>query len=38
MPPDLEADYAAAFEEWESTGEAELWDVTVGDGIGAEGE
>ena len=33
VPPNLEADYAAAFLEWESSGEAEIWDVTAADGI-----
>lgn len=29
----LRAQYAAAYEEWEASGEAALWDVTVGDGL-----
>ena len=29
----LQAQYAAAYEEWEASGEAALWEVTVGDGI-----
>lgn len=33
---DLEADYAAAFVEWEDSGEAELWDTVVGDGLSSE--
>jgi Arc/MetJ-type ribon-helix-helix transcriptional regulator len=28
----LEDDYAAAFDEWESSGEAGAWAVTFGDG------
>jgi hypothetical protein len=31
--PDLEQDYAAAWQEWESTGEAEVWEATAGDGL-----
>ncbi|MDQ3738896.1 MAG: ribbon-helix-helix domain-containing protein [Actinomycetota bacterium] len=31
---ELGDDYAAAWLEWD-TGEAELWDVTAGDGVGA---
>ena len=31
--PQLEADYAAAWQEWEASGDAELWDVTSGDGL-----
>lgn len=30
---DLESDYAAAWEEWEATGEAEAWDSTSLDGL-----
>jgi len=30
---DLEHDYAAAWEEWESSGERAAWERTVGDGI-----
>ena len=30
---ELEEDYAAAWEEWESTGEQSAWDVTAGDGL-----
>src|SRR3954454_5505467 len=30
---ELEAAYTEAFEEWGASGEAELWDVTVGDGL-----
>lgn len=33
--PALEDDYAAAWEEWDSTGEREAWDVTLGDGLGS---
>ncbi|MDK0519485.1 ribbon-helix-helix domain-containing protein [Streptomyces sp. ML-6] len=29
----LEADYEAAFAEWDASEDAELWDRTVGDGI-----
>ena len=31
--PDLEQDYAAAWEEWEVSGEQSTWDVTAGDGV-----
>lgn len=31
--PDLEQDYAAAWEEWESSGEAEAWEATGADGL-----
>jgi Arc/MetJ-type ribon-helix-helix transcriptional regulator len=27
--------YAAAWEEWAQSGEAEVWDITVGDGLDA---
>lgn len=30
---DLVKDYEDAFKEWEESGEAALWDATVGDGI-----
>ena len=30
---DLEQDYAAAWEEWESSGEQAAWEETVGDGL-----
>jgi len=30
---ELEQDYAAAWEEWESTGEQPAWDATAGDGL-----
>jgi hypothetical protein len=30
---DLEADYAAAWHEWDSTGEREEWQSTSGDGL-----
>lgn len=30
---DLADAYAQAWQEWESTGEAELWDVTTTDGL-----
>jgi Arc/MetJ-type ribon-helix-helix transcriptional regulator len=29
----LSDDYAAAFEEWEDSGEEALWDTTTGDGL-----
>lgn len=29
--PQLEADYAAAWDEWEASGEAELWETVAGD-------
>ena len=31
--PGPEADYAAAWAEWGSSGEAAAWEVTVGDGL-----
>ncbi len=30
---DLEHDYAAAWEDWESSGERAAWEGTVGDGL-----
>ncbi|MDR1386214.1 MAG: ribbon-helix-helix domain-containing protein [Propionibacteriaceae bacterium] len=30
----LKADYLAAFSEWDESGEAVLWDVVSGDGLG----
>jgi len=30
---DLEDDYAAAWDEWESAGEQALWDATAADGL-----
>jgi Arc/MetJ-type ribon-helix-helix transcriptional regulator len=30
---DLESDYAAAWEDWESSGERAAWEVTVDDGF-----
>jgi Arc/MetJ-type ribon-helix-helix transcriptional regulator len=30
--------YAAAFEEWEASGEAEIWDSAVADGIESKRE
>lgn len=30
---DLEQDYAAAWDDWESSGERAAWDGTVGDGV-----
>lgn len=32
--PDLEADYAAAWEEWEASGDSEAWATTSTDGLG----
>lgn len=29
----LEDDYIAAWEEWDASGEAEIWAATIGDGI-----
>ena len=31
--PDLEDDYAAAWEEWRASGEEAGWQATVGDGL-----
>ena len=31
--PDLEQDYAAAWQEWESSGEQAAWDGTSADGL-----
>jgi Arc/MetJ-type ribon-helix-helix transcriptional regulator len=31
--PDLEADYAAAWDEWAASGEQAAWDATSGDGL-----
>jgi len=31
--PQLEGDYAAAWDEWHESGEAEAWSVTVADGL-----
>lgn len=31
--PELEQDYAAAWEEWESSGQAAAWEPTAGDGM-----
>jgi len=31
--PDLEDDYAAAWEEWESSGERAAWETTTADGL-----
>ena len=31
--PDLEQDYASAWEEWESSGDQALWDATTADGV-----
>lgn len=30
---DLQDDYAAAWEEWEASGDAAAWEGTVGDGV-----
>lgn len=32
--PDLEQDYAAAWDEWESSGDQTAWDATAADGLG----
>lgn len=32
-PAHLGDDYAAAWSEWEDTGEAQAWEVVAGDGI-----
>jgi Arc/MetJ-type ribon-helix-helix transcriptional regulator len=32
--PDLEADYAAAWDEWAAAGGQAEWDPTAGDGLG----
>lgn len=31
--PELEAAYAAAWQEWEDSGDAEAWESTVADGL-----
>lgn len=31
--PDLEKDYAAAWDEWESSGEQSAWEGTAADGL-----
>lgn len=31
--PELERDYAAAWDEWESSGDSAAWDGTAGDGL-----
>jgi Arc/MetJ-type ribon-helix-helix transcriptional regulator len=31
--PELEIDYAAAWEEWEESGDAEVWESTAADGF-----
>lgn len=31
--PELEAAYAAAWQEWETSGDAAEWESTVGDGL-----
>lgn len=31
--PDLEQDYAAAWTDWQSGGEQDLWEVTAADGL-----
>ena len=35
---DLAAAYAAAWDEWAATGEADSWDATIGDGLGTTSE
>ncbi|MBF6594018.1 MAG: type II toxin-antitoxin system ParD family antitoxin [Thermaceae bacterium] len=30
---ELKRQYAQAYQEWEESGEAQVWDVTVGDGL-----
>lgn len=32
----LEREYALAMDEWDASGEAEVWDVVVGDGLSNE--
>lgn len=32
--PELEGAYAAAWQEWDDSGDAQAWAVTVADGIG----
>ena len=32
---ELGGTYEAAWDEWKSEGEAELWDLTTGDGLGS---
>lgn len=34
--PDLEQDYAAAWEEWESSGERTAWESVIGDGLNTD--
>lgn len=31
--PGLEQDYAAAWDEWEGSGESAAWEITTGDGL-----
>jgi len=31
--PELEEDYAAAWDEWQETGDSEAWESSVGDGL-----
>ena len=31
--PDLEQDYASAWDEWESSGDEALWEATTADGL-----
>lgn len=33
---ELEAQYAGALEEWQTSGEADLWDAVTPDGLGGE--
>ena len=35
--PDLEQDYAAAWDDWESSGEQAVWERTAPDGLTPEG-
>lgn len=32
--PSLEKDYEQAWEEWSESGESEVWESSIGDGIG----
>lgn len=31
--PDLESDYAAAWDEWDESGDGEAWEPATGDGV-----
>lgn len=33
---ELESSYAAAYDEWKGSGDRELWEATVADGLAAE--